>query len=79
MTILIQTGITNNQYACYRSKTNFKNPNNYVPERWLDDPGYVSDQRKVFQPFSYGARSCIGKRQVTPTTFSHLVRAMLET
>ena len=79
MTISIQTGITNNQYACYRSKTNFKNPDIYVPERWLDDPDYVSDQRQVFQPFSYGARNCIGKRQVTPTMFVHPVRAMLET
>ncbi|KAK0507255.1 hypothetical protein JMJ35_010293 [Cladonia borealis] len=60
------TGVTNNQYACYRSKTNFKNPDNDVPERWLDDPDYVSDQRQVLQPFSYGARNCIGKRQVTP-------------
>ena len=48
MTISIQTGITNNQYAYYRSKTNFKNPDNYVPERWLDDPDYVSDQKKSF-------------------------------
>ena len=62
MANLSQTGITNNQYACYRSKTNFKNPDDYVPERWLDDPEYASDQRKAFQPFSYGARNCIGKR-----------------
>lgn len=79
MTIPIQTGITNNQYACYRSKTNFKNPDSYVPERWLDDPDCVSDQRQVFQPFSYSARNYSGKKQVKPPMFVHPVRAMLET
>ena len=73
MTISIQTGVTNNQYAGYRSKTNFKNPDSYVPERWLDDQDYVSDHKNVFQPFSYGARNCIGKRQVTPPMFVHPV------
>ncbi len=48
-------------YAAYRSHTNFKDPDTYIPERWLNDPRYQSDKKAVFQPFSVGARSCIGK------------------
>lgn len=49
-------------YAIYRSERNFKDPDRYVPERWLEDPRYAGDNRAVFHPFSYGARNCIGKK-----------------
>ncbi|KAL2050379.1 hypothetical protein ABVK25_009351 [Lepraria finkii] len=55
------TGIRDNQCASYRSKTMFKNPDDYIPERWFGDSKYASDQRTVFQPFAYGARNCISK------------------
>ena len=51
-----------NQYAAYRSPENFKDPYEFVPERWLDDNEFVSDKRAVFQPFSTGARNCLGKK-----------------
>ncbi|KAF6217455.1 hypothetical protein HO133_006793 [Letharia lupina] len=40
---------------------NFADPTTYRPERWLGDPQYASDDRSVFQTFSVGPRSCIGK------------------
>ncbi|MCJ1466735.1 hypothetical protein MMC07_005355 [Pseudocyphellaria aurata] len=55
------TGISTNFYAIYHSERNFKDPEKYVPERWLGDPRYAGDNRAAFHPFSYGARNCIGK------------------
>ncbi|KAI9038867.1 cytochrome P450 [Aspergillus affinis] len=43
------------------SPKHFKNPNQYVPERWLNDPEYAQDNRAALQPFSYGPRSCVGQ------------------
>ncbi|KAL6859545.1 cytochrome P450 [Trichoderma novae-zelandiae] len=36
-------------------------PNDFVPERWLGDPRFANDQKKIFTPFSVGPRVCIGK------------------
>ncbi|KAF4540655.1 Cytochrome p450 protein [Lasiodiplodia theobromae] len=48
-------------YAAYRSPSNFRNPDAFVPERWMGAPEYESDKRDVFEPFSYGPRNCLGK------------------
>lgn len=49
-------------YAVFRSPSNFKNPDLYVPERWLDDnPEYADDKKDALQPFSFGPRNCIGR------------------
>ncbi|KAL2018184.1 hypothetical protein VTK56DRAFT_1157 [Thermocarpiscus australiensis] len=49
------------QWASYQSERNFRNPDKFVPERWLGDPEYAGDVRDVLQPFSIGPRNCIGK------------------
>ncbi|KAL7933465.1 cytochrome P450 [Trichoderma chlorosporum] len=33
----------------------------FIPERWLGDPRFENDQRRIFTPFSVGGRGCIGK------------------
>ncbi|KAI0203333.1 cytochrome P450 [Astrocystis sublimbata] len=48
------------QTATYRSPLNFKNPDAFVPERWLGDPEYKDDEREAHQPFGYGPRNCLG-------------------
>lgn len=50
------------QYAANHSPRNFKNPEAYVPERWLGDVEYTHDNRKAFNPFSFGPRNCIGRK-----------------
>lgn len=52
------TRVSVHHYAAYRSTTNFTNPEQFIPERWLS--GY-EDKRDVFQPFSYGPRNCLGQ------------------
>lgn len=54
------------QYSTYRLPSNFKQPNSYIPERWLPstDPEsapYADDDKAAMQPFSVGPRNCLGK------------------
>ena len=48
----------------YRSETNFKNALEYIPERWLGDERFDSDNKKAFEPFHVGPRDCLGKKYV---------------
>ncbi|KAI1153642.1 cytochrome P450 [Nemania diffusa] len=54
------TRVSVHQTATYRSPANFKNPDEFVPERWLGDPIYKDDIRESHQPFSIGTRNCLG-------------------
>ncbi|PSN64117.1 cytochrome P450 [Corynespora cassiicola Philippines] len=51
------------QYGANHSATNFTRPEEFVPERWLADPPieFANDDRYARQPFSIGARDCIGR------------------
>ena len=57
----LQTIVGISQLATNRSKNNFRDPDRFIPERWLDDPVYADDQRAAVQTFSMGPRNCIGK------------------
>ncbi|KAK7209883.1 hypothetical protein V2G26_017061 [Clonostachys chloroleuca] len=48
-------------YAFYRNPNFYQLPDSFIPERWQDDLRFHSDAKKVFQPFSFGPRNCIGK------------------
>ncbi|KAJ4115320.1 hypothetical protein NW768_011172 [Fusarium equiseti] len=56
-----KTSVSVPQLPAYKSSQNFRNPEQFVPERWLDDPLYANDSRAVVQPFSMGPRDCLGK------------------
>ena len=49
-------------YAAFRSSSNWRSPDRFVPERWTGDPAYESDKRGALQPFSYGPRNCLGRQ-----------------
>jgi cytochrome P450 len=55
------TAVSVCQWAACRSPHNFKDPDDFVPERWMGDPKYASDIREACQPFSYGPRNCVGR------------------
>lgn len=55
------TRVSVHHYATYRSSTNFRDPDSFVPERWLDDPIYQGDNRECFRPFAVGPRDCLGQ------------------
>jgi hypothetical protein len=50
-------------FAAYRSSTNFRNPDDFIPERWISSD-YDSDNKSALQPFSVGPRNCLGKKYV---------------
>ncbi|KAK5120491.1 hypothetical protein LTR85_006146 [Meristemomyces frigidus] len=47
--------------SVYRSKTHFKLPNEFHPERWLGDPEFKDDHLDALEVFSHGPRNCLGK------------------
>ena len=53
-----KVGVTH--WAAYHSPSNFRDPDDFVPERWLGDEKYKNDRKDVFRPFSTGPRNCIG-------------------
>lgn len=55
------TAVSMNQWAAQHSPRNFKNPYQFVPERWTGDKEYADDDRHAWQPFSHGPRNCIGR------------------
>lgn len=55
------TSVSVHQYAAYRSSENFKDPEEFVPERWLGGGEFKDDSRDAAQPFSYGPRNCLGQ------------------
>ncbi|OHW97775.1 cytochrome p450 [Colletotrichum incanum] len=53
------------QLSAGHSKHNWKNPQDFVPERWLEsdnDVRFTNDDKYSSQPFSLGPRNCVGKR-----------------
>jgi cytochrome P450 len=57
-------------YAAYTSPTNFRAPNDYIPERWISSE-YDTDHKSVLQPFSVGPRNCVGKKYVPLIALFH--------
>ncbi|KAL8392608.1 hypothetical protein RB595_002705 [Gaeumannomyces hyphopodioides] len=61
------TSLQVTHWAAYHSSRNFVDPWAFIPERWLPagDRGaaarFAADNRVVFQPFSVGTRSCLGR------------------
>src|SRR2546423_11613776 len=49
------------QYAAYRLESNFRRPDEFLPQRWLGDAEFADDDRAVMQPFAVGPRNCIGR------------------
>jgi cytochrome P450 len=40
---------------------NFRDPYAFVPERWMNDPQYATDNLSSVQAFSAGPRNCLGQ------------------
>ncbi|PSR86991.1 putative benzoate 4-monooxygenase cytochrome P450, partial [Coniella lustricola] len=61
-------------YATFRSEKNFRDPEEFIPERWLGDPLYKDDRTDAFRPFQLGPRVCLGKNLAYAEMMSALAR-----
>jgi cytochrome P450 len=48
-------------YTLHRDSRNFRDPDEFKPERWLSDSKIEPHVQDAFIPFSYGPGVCIGK------------------
>ncbi|KAF2028697.1 cytochrome P450 monooxygenase-like protein [Setomelanomma holmii] len=55
------TSVYVSQHAMNHSTRNYKDPERFVPERWMGAEEYKDDNRESLQPFSFGPRNCLGK------------------
>ncbi|KAF3384734.1 Versicolorin B desaturase [Penicillium rolfsii] len=57
-----KTAVSVPSWATSRCPSNFTNPDEFIPQRWLDDSSEIrNDNKAAAQPFSLGPRSCPGK------------------
>ncbi|KAK1570070.1 cytochrome P450 [Colletotrichum navitas] len=55
------TRVMISQWPMYRDKKRFVQPDDFIPERFLDDPKFKDEDKGALQPFGYGPRNCIGR------------------
>ncbi|CRG89508.1 hypothetical protein PISL3812_06544 [Talaromyces islandicus] len=56
------TVVGTNSWVVHHDPDIFTNPNEFVPERWLDeDEAKLRIMNEIFMPFGLGARTCIGR------------------
>ena len=48
-------------WSVNRSSENFKDPDRFVPERWMGDKRYQTDNLAASQPFIIGPKACLGR------------------
>jgi cytochrome P450 len=57
-----QTSVSVSTWCASHSSDNFKDPDSFIPERYMDgEKEYNSDKKLASRPFSMGPRGCIGK------------------
>lgn len=59
---VIQTAVSVNQWSTYHSADNFRDPDLFIPERFMGDERFASDKRSALQPFHIGPRNCLGRK-----------------
>ena len=65
-------------WAACRSPLNFRDPESFIPERWLGDARYAEDRREASQPFNIGPRGCIGRNLAYAEMRIILARVLFE-
>lgn len=65
-------------WAASRSPVNFRDPESFIPERWLEDVRYAEDGREASQPFNIGPRGCLGRSLAYSETQIILARVLFD-
>ncbi|PTB50357.1 hypothetical protein M431DRAFT_541147 [Trichoderma harzianum CBS 226.95] len=72
------TRVSVHHYATYHNPDNFRDPDSFVPERWLNDPAYSGDNRECWRPFAFGPRDCLGQNMAMRETQLILARLLFK-
>lgn len=51
-----------NQFATFRSPSNFTQPDSFIPERFLRNSPFPNDNLHAFEPFLVGRHKCLGMK-----------------
>lgn len=71
------THIVFNNWAMHHDERQWENPDDFMPERWLDDAGHlIPDRQRSFLPFSAGRRVCLGEPLARTEIFLFLTRIL---
>ena len=62
-----------NQYAINHDKRAFENPEEFIPERFLDEHGSVRARPRSYLPFGLGGRACPGETSARTTLWMVMV------
>ncbi|KAF4420579.1 benzoate 4-monooxygenase [Fusarium acutatum] len=68
------TVVGTQNYTIHRWERAFPDPDNFLPERWLDNRD-VDARKEAFVPFSVGPRRCIGVKSLAQMELSKLIAA----
>eukprot|EP00794_Sanderia_malayensis_P011969 gene11969-13206_t len=71
------THIVFNLWSIHRDERQWENPDDFRPERWLDEQGcMIPEREKSFMPFSAGRRVCLGEPLARTEVFLFLTRIL---
>lgn len=59
----LQSEVYTSAWTVTHDESNFHEPHVFKPERWLDP--HCTDVKEASQPFSLGARACLGRKYVS--------------
>jgi cytochrome P450 len=57
-----QTTVSVHAWSATRNERNFKDPDSFIPERWLGLDPNTTDTFSASQPFLLGTRGCLGQK-----------------
>ena len=72
-------GVFVNQGICLSDEKYWTNPQEFKPERFLEEGKYVTTRPKAFIPFGVGRRVCLGEKLAIADLFLVLVRFLQRT
>ena len=61
-------------YGALRDERVFDKPNEYIPERWINEDGKYEPNTSLVLPFGGGPRICPGKQLATIVIFTFVTR-----
>ena len=62
-----------------RDEKYWDKPNDFIPERFLENGKYLTTRPTAFIPFGYGRRVCLGEKLAIADLFLVLVRFLQKT